>query len=150
MVSSTEQPPATDTGLLEQSAPQGSLQQQFLERSARQRSLKQHSSGQLHRAVSSDKQLGRYSNNGILITEVKVISFSVRFFYNSINEHGHGVLPIASTNGRARMEQNGNGMEIHQWCAVIERQIAELVLRFDGTERNGNVTIFMPPTVHIA
>ena len=30
---------------------------------------------------------------------------------------------------------------------VIERQTAELAFRFDGTEQNGNVTVFMPPTV---
>ena len=30
---------------------------------------------------------------------------------------------------------------------MIERQTAELAFRFDGTERNGNVTVFMPPTV---
>ena len=41
---------------------------------------KQHSSGQLHGAVSSDKQLGRYLNNGVLITEVKAISLSTRYF----------------------------------------------------------------------
>ena len=32
---------------------------------------------------------------------------------------------------------------------MIERQTAELVFRFNGTERNGNVTVFMPPTVHV-
>ena len=30
---------------------------------------------------------------------------------------------------------------------MIEQQTAELTFRFDGTERNGNVTVFMPPTV---
>ena len=30
---------------------------------------------------------------------------------------------------------------------VIERQTAELAFRFDGTERNGNVTVFVPLTV---
>ena len=32
---------------------------------------------------------------------------------------------------------------------VIERQTAELAFCFDGMERNGNVTIFIPPTVSI-
>ena len=80
VVSSTEQPPATNTGLLKQSAPRGSLQWQFLKQSAPQRSLKQHSSSQLHGAVSSDIQLDRYSDNDILITEAKAISLSTRFF----------------------------------------------------------------------
>ena len=40
------------------------------------------------------------------------------------------------------MERNCTG-----GVQVIERQTAELVFRFDGTERNGNVTVFMPPTV---
>ena len=52
----------------------------------------------------------------------------------------------------ARPERNGNGTEMQRWCAdgvqVIERQTAELAFRFDGTERNGNVTVFMPPTVN--
>ena len=30
---------------------------------------------------------------------------------------------------------------------VIKRQMAELMFRFDGTEQNGNVNVFMPPTV---
>ena len=30
---------------------------------------------------------------------------------------------------------------------VIERQTAELAFRLHGTERNGNVTVFMAPTV---
>ena len=42
-------------------------------------------------------------------------------------------------------------METERKCnggvQVIERQTAELAFRFDGTERNGNVTVFMPPTV---
>ena len=44
-----------------------------------------------------------------------------------------------------------NGTETERKCnggvQVIERQTAELAFRFDGTERNGNVTVFMPPTV---
>ena len=44
-----------------------------------------------------------------------------------------------------------NGMETERKCTggvqVIERQTAELTFRFDRTERNGNVTIFMLPTV---
>ena len=42
-------------------------------------------------------------------------------------------------------------METEQKCTggvqVIEQQTAELVFRFDGTERNGNFTVFMAPTV---
>ena len=45
-----------------------------------------------------------------------------------------------------------NGTETERKCnggvQVIERQMAELAFRFDGTERNGNITVFMPPTVH--
>ncbi len=40
------------------------------------------------------------------------------------------------------MERKCNG-----GVQVIERQTAELAFRFDGTERNGNITVFMPPTV---
>ena len=46
-----------------------------------------------------------------------------------------------------------NGTETERKCTggvqVIERQTAELAFRFNGTERNGNVTVFMPPTVHV-
>ena len=46
-----------------------------------------------------------------------------------------------------------NGMETEWKCTggvqVIEWQTAELAFRFDGTEQNGNVTVFMPPTVHV-
>ena len=42
-------------------------------------------------------------------------------------------------------------METERKCTggvqVIERQTAELAFRFDGTERNGNITVIMPPTV---
>ena len=44
-----------------------------------------------------------------------------------------------------------SGTETERKCTggvqVIERQMAELAFCFDGTERNGNVTVFMPPTV---
>ena len=84
VVSSTEQPPATDTGLLEQSISSTgkppTAGRQFLEQSAPRRSLQQHSSSQLHGSVSSDKQLSMYSNSGVLITEAKAISLSTRFF----------------------------------------------------------------------
>ena len=33
---------------------------------------------------------------------------------------------------------------------MIERQTAELAFRFDRTERNGNITVFMPPTVRLS
>ena len=32
---------------------------------------------------------------------------------------------------------------------IIERQMVELAFRFDGTEWNRNVNIFMPPTVYV-
>ncbi len=50
-------------------------------------------------------------------------------------------------------ERKRNGTETERKCTggvqVIERQTADLAFRFDGTERNGNVTVFMPPTVNI-
>ena len=46
-----------------------------------------------------------------------------------------------------------NGTETERKCnggvQVIERQMAELAFRFNGMERNGNVTVFMPPTVTV-
>ena len=44
-----------------------------------------------------------------------------------------------------------NGTETEWKCTggvqVIERQTAELAFHFDRTERNRNITVFMPPTV---
>ena len=44
-----------------------------------------------------------------------------------------------------------NGMETERkytgGMQVIEQQTAELAFRFERTERNGNINVFMPPTV---
>ena len=51
----------------------------------------------------------------------------------------------------ARPKRNGTETEwkCNGGVQVIERQTVELAFCFDGTERNGNVTVFMPPTVHV-
>ena len=49
---------------------------------------------------------------------------------------------------RARIR---NGIETERkytgGVEVIKRQTAELAFCFNGTEQNGNITVFMPPTV---
>ena len=44
-------------------------------------------------------------------------------------------------------EWNGTERKHTGGMQVIERQMAKLAFRFNGTEWNGNVNIFMPPTV---
>ena len=154
--------------VLKRSAPQSSLQRQslaftssqlngeassdrqFLEQSAPQSSLQQHSSSQLHRAISSFKQLGRYSNNGVLITEAKAISLSTRIFFSQSTGMGVVYYHIMRSLAQAAGPE-WNRMET-EWkytggVQVIEWQTAELAFCFNGTEWKGNVNVFMSPTI---
>ena len=60
-----------------------------------------------------------------------------------------GVVYFRSLAQLARPEQNGTETEQKYTggVQVIEWQMAELAFRFDGTEQNRNVNVFMPPTV---
>ena len=98
-----------------------SLQQQTTASSMEQHPATLERSSTVYRAVSSDKQLGRYLKNGVLITEVKAISL--------------------------RLGPNGNGTEIHRWCAG-DRTVngrARVPFTRNGTERKRHC--FMVPTV---
>ena len=108
--------------------------QTTLERSTTKSSLQQQTAWQV-------LEQGRLHNRG------KVISLATRFFYISINRHGHGVLPITSMSGRP--ERNGPERERKYTGGVqMIQQTAELAFCFDRTERNRNVNIFTPPTVY--
>ena len=121
---------ATDTGLLKQSAPQRSeafsdRQQPAPWSSVNWATLER--STTVHGAVSSDKQLCRYSKNGVSITEVKAISLAackvgpaflkLNFYLSiSIMSMGMGVVLVNALHALAQA-------------------------RVDGPERNGNTPV---------
>ena len=77
----------------------------------------------VHRAVSSDKQLGRYSKNRISITEVKAISLAackIEFLLldiDHVHRHGRGTSLTRYMRLHERERPCLNRMEIHRWCA---------------------------------
>ena len=66
-----------------------------------------------------------------------------------VNVATHTFARPASLNG-TKTERNYMYMYMYTGSVeVTERQTADLMFRFYGTVRNGNITIFMPPTVQM-